>query len=428
MHNSRALAATIMTKIIIEGKSLSDLTLEIKNHKESSFIQAVCYGVCRYYFQLDFIANQLISKPLKAKDFNIHALILIGIFQLQYMRVPAHAAISETVNASLALEKSWAKNFVNAILRQFQRQQHELIEKSKSSPAIYYSHPEWFVNLIKKAYPENFLTILENNNQQAPLVLRINQQKISRENYLKKLAELNIQAEFHPLAKEGIILQEACDVKSLPEFTEGEFSVQDGAAQLAAHLLQIENGQRILDACAAPGGKTTHMLEIAANNHLLAIDHEAARVARIKENLQRLQLHAHVQCADVLQIDAWWDKQLFDRILLDAPCSATGVIRRHPDIKLLRRENDIAALAKTQLLMLKTLWPLLKPNGLLLYATCSVLPAENSTVIAEFLKLEHTAQEIIIKTEWGIKQPYGRQILPGHHTMDGFYYCLLQKI
>lgn len=420
-HNAQATGLVILKKVIIHHTSLTDALAESKSHAQANFIQALCYGVCRYYFQLDFIAKKLLDKPLKEKDQDIYLLILIGIYQLQFMHIAHHAAVNETVNVTIMIKKAWAKQLVNAILRRFQREKEDLLQEIQNNETAYYAHPDWIIHLIKTSWSEQYKTILEANNQQAPLVLRVNTQKISRENYLKKIPD----AKAHDIATDAIILNEACDVKTLPGFLEGEISVQDAAAQLCASLLKLEPHQIILDACAAPGGKTSHILEKCPTAKLTAIDISSSRITHIHENLKRLHLSATVKCADILDVNAWWNGEYFDRILLDAPCSAMGVIRRHPDIKLLRREDDIKNLSTHQLLMLKTLWPLLKPNGLLLYSTCSILPAENTQVISTFLKSEPSAKENLIEENWGIKQTHGRQILPGDHGMDGFYYCLL---
>ena len=425
-YNAQAAALAVLKKVILNHASLTESLTESTSHREANFIQALCYGVCRYYFQLDFMAKKLLDKPLKEKDQDIYLLILIGIYQLQFMHIAHHAAVNETVNATVMIKKVWAKQLVNAVLRRFGREKESLLTAVQQDEVAYYTHPSWMINLIKQSCPEHYKTILEANNQQAPLVLRVNTQKISRENYLKKpsLREGAV-AKAHAIAKEAILLNEACDVKTLPGFLEGEVSVQDAAAQLCASLLKLEPNQIILDACAAPGGKTSHILEQCPTAKLTAVDIAKSRIGYIHENLNRLKLSASVKCADILDIKAWWDGELFDRILLDAPCSATGVIRRHPDIKLLRRQDDIKNLSAHQLLMLKTLWPLLKQNGLLLYSTCSILPEENAHIMSTFLKSEPSAKENLIEVAWGIKQTHGRQILPGDHGMDGFYYCLL---
>lgn len=453
-QNPRTQAAIILTQLVNRGISLSQLLPKIETNKEASLIKAFCYGVTRHYDQLNFIANQLLKKPFKEKDQDIQMLILIGLLQLIHLRTPDHAAISETVSATKALKKPWAKNVVNAVLRNFQRQKEKLLTSCEKNNVANYSHPRWLIEKIKNAYPENWQAILENNNQQAPMTLRVNLQMTSREKYLATVIQqldhgagaafenpidsaiklqgdteggANFVEETDQLPKTAIILKKPIPATDLPNFNKGHCSVQDAAAQLAATLLNIKPNQSILDACAAPGGKATHILEVEPTTHLTAIDCDQDRVKKIHENLQRLNQQATVICDDVINTKSWWDKKSFDCILLDAPCSATGVIRRHPDIKLLRRESDIKQLAQTQLNMLNVLWPLLKKEGLLLYATCSILPEENDKVIETFLQQEKSAKEIAINANWGSPKKHGRQILPAENFMDGFYYCLLQK-
>lgn len=425
--NIRAIAASIVYQVVVDGCSLSDCLAEklksIPDPRDKSFLQALCYGTCRWYHRLDAIAKFLLDKPLKIKDQDVHCLILVGLYQLAEMRVAEHAAVAETVAATRSLKKPWAKNLVNAVLRQYQRQ-HEKIELNEDA---LYSHPAWFIKKIQRDWPKEWETILNENNQHPPFALRVNQKHVTRDDYIKKLAEKNPIA--HPIAetKSGIFLEEAVDVKTLPGFLNGDISVQDGAAQLAAELLLLEPGQRVLDACAAPGGKTTHIAETVSNIELIAIDRDAERVKTVKENCERLKLSVTCLTGDAADTSAWWDNRLFDRILLDAPCSASGVIRRHPDIKLLRRETDIAKLAEEQTRLLKALWNALKPDGILVYATCSVFSEENTRIIEAFLAEHGDAKEEKILADWGKACSAGRQILTGSHSMDGFYYARLRK-
>jgi 16S rRNA (cytosine967-C5)-methyltransferase len=300
------------------------------------------------------------------------------------------------------------------------------LNENLSFDAIY-SHPAWMIGKIKKHYPAQLEDILDANNQHPPFSLRVNQQRISREDYLEKLVADGLSAQSIPETLSGIILEEAIDVLQLPGFSEGEVSVQDGAAQLAAELLELAPEQHVLDACAAPGGKTAHILELQPTVTCVAVDHDPERLASVTENLERLNLSATCIAADVAETDKWWDGKLFDRILLDAPCSASGVIRRHPDIKLLRRPTDIPALAKIQLELLEAVWSLLKPGGLLLYATCSVFVDENVQVLKSFLTLHPEINEEKITAPWGVECDIGKQILPGSHNMDGFYFARLRK-
>ena len=430
--NIRGVAARVILQVIGEGKSLTEslppALTRFSEHRDAAFLQALVYGVCRQYYYLAALLEVLLDKPMKSKDQDIYALMLVGLYQLIDMRVPAYAAVAETVEAVNSLKKPWAKNIVNAVLRNFQRREEELHAMLAQNPAAYYAHPEWLIALLEKAWPQEWEDILYENNLPPPFVLRVNARRQSRDEYLEKLRGASIEAAAIPETGHGILLSEAMDVMELPGFSAGEISVQDGAAQLAAELLQLEPGLLVLDACAAPGGKTTHIAEIAPElAELYALDSDSDRLQIVRENLHRLHLSARCVTSDAANVQQWWDGKLFDRILLDAPCSASGVIRRHPDIKLLRRQSDIPTLAAEQFRLLNALWTTLKVGGLMLYATCSVFPAENTEVLTDFLATHKDAQEEKITAEWGRECSIGRQIFPGMHGMDGFYYALLRK-
>ena len=349
------------------------------------------------------------------------------MYQLLEMRIPAHASIGETVEACTQLNKDWAKGLLNGVLRRLQREQDELFTTLNSQPEFRFNHPSWMIDKLKHNWPDHWEAILEQNNQQPPMTLRVNQQSCSRDQYLNWLDEAEIDSFPGEFSAQAIQLDIPCDVNLLPGFSEGMVSVQDEAAQLSADLLDLQPGQRVLDTCAAPGGKLCHIIEhepdLAA---AVAVELEEKRAARIEENLQRLQLDAEVIVADAASQD-WWDGQLFDRILIDAPCSASGVIRRHPDIKGLRRNEDLKPLADIQLAILQNGWQMLKPGGKLVYATCSVFPQENERIIERFLKLQQDAQHHDIEADWGVARPFGRQLFPQADGHDGFYYALLSK-
>lgn len=429
--NLRALAANVLFDVTQKHRSLADALppalAKCTDVRDSALLQAFCFGVCRHYFRLDALAKQLMPKPLKAKDQDIYMLILLGLYQLAEMRLPDYAAVSETVSAATKFKKLWAKNLINGVLRNYQRQSQALLAAIVDDQVATYSHPEWMIKKLQQAYPEDWQAILNANNQHPPLALRVNQQKISRDAYLKKLNQAEITATVIAETADGIYLEKPMDVNDIPGFFAGEVSVQDGAAQLSAELLQLQPAMRVLDACAAPGGKTSHILETMPTVDLLAVDREQARVAAIQENLQRLNLSAKCLCADAGDPSAWWDQKLFDRILLDAPCSASGVIRRHPDIKLLRLASDLPQFSREQMRLLNALWPLLKQGGLLVYVTCSVFSEENIENIQRFLAAHPDAIEEKIAASWGSSCPVGRQILPAMHGMDGFYYACLRK-
>ena len=430
--NPRQAGVAVLLQVIQHGHSLTDslnTLLPKLKPADRALCQALCYGCLRHYHRLDTLLGKLLKKPLRQKDQDVYCLLLIGLYQLLEMRIPDHAAVSQTVAASKALRKPWARELVNGVLRNFLRQQDELLAGLTEQQAVsFYSHPDWLLRRLQQAWPDDWQAIVTANNRQAPMSLRVNQLRQSRQDYLDKLSEQGIAAVSLPPTHSGIRLEQAVPVEALPGFAEGEVSVQDGAAQLAAELLAPLAGERILDACAAPGGKTAHILETQAKlMELVAIDIEAHRLQRITENLTRLRLQASLVCADAAEPDRWWDSRQFDRILLDAPCSASGVIRRHPDIKLLRRDGDIAGLQALQQKMLKRLWPLLKPGGMLLYATCSVLPEENHVQIQHFLTEQPDARLHDIEADWGRPMPAGRQILPGEQEMDGFFYACMFK-
>lgn len=432
MNNPQYHATRVLQQVFEQNRSLNDcLPYYFKNtHGDlpRGLIQEMCFGVCRYFYQLDAIQQQLISKSLKAKDNDIKLLILIGLYQLRYMQVPPHAAVSETVKAAKSLRKPWANGLINAVLRNYLREQDSLNTIITASMDLQFSHPQWLVDEIKTAWPEQASTVLAENNNYPPMHLRVDTRVTSREEVLEALENKGIKAQASPVCASAITLQQARNVTDIPGFSAGHVSVQDIAPQFTAPLLELAPQQRVLDACAAPGGKTLHILQSEPElDEVVALDINPSRLARIEENLSRASVSATLIAADGNDVASWWDGTLFDRILLDAPCSATGVIRRHPDIKILRQAPDIDALATTQLQLLNSLWPLLKPKGILLYATCSILPKENHELLAKFLSQHADAIEKVIEIDIGIPVSIGRQILPGMHGMDGFYYGRLLK-
>ena len=393
--------------------------------QDAAWLQEMAMGVFRHLPQLQIWLRELLEQPLKGSKKILEHVILLGFYQQAYSRVSDHAAVAATVNAAEILGGKSLKGLINAILRNFQRQQ--LAEQVSDNPIIQSGLPKWLYKRLASAYPQELETLLSGMNQPAPVWLRVNQQQCTQPVYCNALTEAGIRfalSEAHP---DAIIMLDRTPITTLPGFAEGWFSVQDGAAQLAAPLLDAQPGERILDCCAAPGGKSAHILERTTGlAQLIALDSEASRLTRMTENLQRLQLHANLVCADAAELDSWWDGNCFDRILLDAPCSATGVIRRHPDIRWLRKSADIEVLQALQYKILTNLWRTLKPGGTLVYATCSVLPDENTGQISRFLQEHSEAQLQAIQPGETIEQP-GRQILPGEQQMDGFYYARLLK-
>jgi len=427
----RAAAARALSDVVVRGRSLSTVmpTWQAQvSAKDRALLQALVYGVLRWHGRLDAVVSQLLRRPFKHKDRDVHALLMVGVYQLHYLRVPDHAAVSATVNAVRSLGKPWAKSLCNAVLRSFQRDSDKLLAVADGEESARYAHPRWLLKELKRAYPDHWQRIVQANNEQPAMTLRVNRRHRSQQGYLAQLAACEIAARPTPFSDVGATLERAVDVAMLPGFDEGLVSVQDGAAQLAAPLLDLKAGQRVLDACAAPGGKTAHLLESEpALDYLLAIDGDGKRVERLRETLARLNLAADVKTGDAAAPSSWWDGKPFDRILLDAPCSATGVIRRHPDIKLLRRPSDIEALVTLQQRILAALWPLLAVGGKLLYVTCSVLPQENYRQLQHFLARHGDAREQRIDAPWGVASEVGRQILPGASNMDGFYYACICK-
>ena len=427
------LAAAKALAAVLNGKASLNSSLPTQLDKvedrDRGFTQDLAFGTARWQPRLSALAAKLLQKPFKAADADVEALLLVGLYQLLYTRVPAHAAIGETVGCAEKLKKPWAKALLNAVLRRAQRESEALLAELEHDPVVRTAHPRWLQKSLKAFWPEQWEGICAANNAHPPTILRVNRRHHSRDAYLQLLTDAGIAAKPCVYSTDGIVLEAAADVRSLPGFAEGWISVQDEAAQLAADLLDLAPGQRVLDACCAPGGKTCHILEVQKDlAGVVAVDLEAKRLVRVRENLARLGLSAELIAADGRDTATWWDGKPFQRILLDAPCSATGVIRRHPDIKLTRQPDDIAALAVLQGELLDALWPTLEVGGILLYATCSTLPTENTEVIQAFLARTSGARELDLATTAGIKQPHGRQLLAQEGGHDGFYYAKLIKI
>jgi 16S rRNA (cytosine967-C5)-methyltransferase len=435
--NPRLAAANALAAVLSGKASLNSSLpkqLDKVEARDKGLTQDLAFGTARWQPRLSALAERLLQKPFKAADRDVEALMLVGLYQLLYTRIPAYAAIGETVGAAEKLKKPWAKGLLNAVLRRAQREAEALLVEVDHDPMARTSHPRWLQKALKAFWPEHWEAICAANNAHPPLILRVNRRLGSRDEYLAELQRVGFEASACTFSRDGIVLAEACDVTTLPGFAEGRVSVQDEAAQLAADLLDLAPGQRVLDACCAPGGKTCHLLEAEpALSGVVAIDLEAKRLVRVKENLARLGLSAELIAADARATDVWWDGKPFQRILLDAPCSATGVIRRHPDIKLTRQADDIPALATLQGELLDALWPTLEVGGVLLYATCSTLPTENTEVVEAFLARTPGARELDIAGQQGqqppgLKQPHGRQLLAQEDGHDGFYYAKLIKI
>ncbi|MGH8283544.1 MAG: 16S rRNA (cytosine(967)-C(5))-methyltransferase RsmB [Gammaproteobacteria bacterium] len=430
--SARAVAANVLVTVLRDGRYLNNALRELRPTtlpaRDAALVQELCYGTLRFQPRLKFWLAQLLQQPLKDRDLDIHVVLLSGLYQLTEMRVPPHAAVQETAEACRHLHKQWAVKLVNAVLRRFQREQARFQSALPQHEEALYAHPRWMIEQFRASWPEDWQPILEANNKRPPLTLRVNRRVTTRDALMAEFAAAGICAQVCVHSADGLVLTTPLNVETLPGFSAGKFSVQDEAAQLAAEIMDVQVGMRVLDACAAPGGKTCHILERHPDADVLALDNDATRIAKIHDNLQRLGLKADVRAADAGVPDDWWDGHPFERILLDAPCSATGVIRRHPDIKARRHPQDVAAATVLQARLLAALWPLLARGGKLLYATCSVLSEENALLLRSFLAMQHDAKAVVLCAEWGVSAAPGRQILTGEGGMDGFYYACLEKI
>lgn len=428
-YSVRAEAANICHRVITHNLALDDAlekTTGLTEH--SAFLKALCYGTLRFLPKLEWITLQLLQKPLKKRDDIIQYLIYVGLYELIDNHSKPYAIVNETVQALIHLKKTWAKGLVNAVLRQFIRERDRLITDLEKDNVAYYAHPKWWIDTILQDWPMHWRSILSENNAHPPLTLRIQNNRISRHAYLEACQQQAITAHEHPVCQDAIIIDTPQAIETLPGYANGEFVVQDAAAQLAAPWLAPEAGDRVLDACAAPGGKTTHLLSYQSRlRSLVAVDPHVARMTRLQDNLKRLQLSAQVIIADVIDYLAE-HKPCFDKILLDAPCSASGIIRRHVDIKYLRKPSDIDLLVKQQEKLLTHVWPRLVRGGKLLYVTCSIFKRENEDQIMAFLAEHKDARCCPLPPGIGHMLHCGCQILPGQTDMDGFYYALLEKV
>ena len=426
----RAIAAQILSRLAGHSGSLGDRLEPYRRLDEFGLLQEICYGTCRHHDTLAFLLEQLLERPLRKRDTDLRYLLLSGLYQLRELSTPDYAVIDETVKAGGQLKKPWSKSLINAVLRNFQRRREQLESELSAQPeSVRLSHPAWLTESIQADWPDHWQPILESNNFRPPMTLRANRLRNSREEVMELLAQAGIECSPGELAQSAIYLHKPRPVNEIPGFADGLLSVQDEASQLVPELLEVEPGNRLLDACAAPGGKTCHLLECEpAPASCLSLDRDARRSKLIKTNLDRLGLEAELTVADAANPSAWWDGRGFDRILLDAPCSASGVIRRHPDVKLLLRPHTTAGHCSNQFNLLSALWNCLKPGGRLLYTTCSVLRRENEQVISRFLDTVADAKTVSITADWGIECDHGKQLLPGGAKgPDGFYFCLLIK-
>ncbi len=416
----------LLDSVLYQGYSLQSAIPLYKQKADTqvnwSEVQANVYGILRHYQQLKKISCRYLKKSLKKKDRDIELALLSALYRLQQSKTPDYAVVNEIVQFVKKGKKRWAGNLFNGVLRSYCRDK----EQGKQDPEVD-EMPEWLQKRLIKDWSQDYDNIVKNSHIQADMVLRVNQQKQTTGAYAQQLQKAGIEAEKSPWVNSALILPSAVSVEHLPGFNQGCCSVQDSAAQLAAIFLDPQNGESILDACAAPGGKTGHIAELAPECKLTAVDIDATRLARIQQNQSRLGFSAQLKQADLQQQDTF-AKNSFDRILLDAPCSALGVVRRHPDIKFLRKASDIEPLVSIQQKLLHNCWQWLKPGGVLLYATCSILKQENEQQIQQFLQQTPNAHLLELDITIQNHAQTGLQILPGENGMDGFYYAKVCKL
>jgi 16S rRNA (cytosine967-C5)-methyltransferase len=433
---SRAAAARVVHAVIDGGRSLDDALAEAKlrvPERAHAELQAWCYGTLRWWPRIERQLAVLSARPLAELDRLPLALMGVALFQIQHSPIPAHAIVDESVAATRLAGAARASGFVNAVLRRYLRERPAIDAKVLKAPVGRFAHPRWLIERLQADWPREHERILEAGNEHPPLWLRVNERRQTVDGYVESLADAGLPFERSATIPSAVRLATAVAVADIPGFADGAVSIQDAGAQYAAYLLDAQPGHRVLDACAAPGGKTCHIAEHTVGlAELLAIDIDEHRAALIRENIGRLALDAKVAVADAAHPQTWWDGRGFDRILLDVPCSATGVIRRHPDIKVLRRRSDIAAFATLQADLLRALWPLLIPGGRLVYASCSMLRAENSEVVGAFLARHADARQARPSSA---PQGLGRRregepglyLIVGEAGTDGFYYACLEK-
>lgn len=424
----RALAARGMARVV-EGQSLRGVyaaaAAELPDPRDRALLSALLHDGARWWLRFAAARDALLQRPLPARDADIAALLVLGLVQLEIQQLPAYASVDASVNAARALRKPKLAGLVNAVLRRWQREREQRLQSLDANEQTRWAMPYWLIDRLRKQWPRDYPAILQAGNTQAPLWLRANRRRGSRVALATRLRDAGIACETPADSPDAVRLLESRPVETLPGYAQGDFSVQDGAAQQAAALLAVADGMRVLDACAAPGGKTAHILE-HADVGLLALDSDARRLVRLRENLQRLGLHADAIAGDAAAPETWWNGQPFERILIDAPCSASGIIRRQPDIKLHRRESDLDGLTEVQSRLLEALWPLLRPGGRLVYATCSVLADENQVRIGAFLERHTDATAVTSLPGWRQCGP-SVQNLPGEKGMDGFFYAVVDK-
>ena len=428
--DTRALAAKGLAEVAMRGASLRDVmeryAPRLSDSRDRALLMALLSEGARWWLRFDAAIDGLLEKSLRHKDPAVHALLVIGLVQLEILELQDYAAVAATVEAVRALQRPQLAGLVNAVLRRWQRERETLIAGLDAKPQTRHAHPAWLAAALQRDWPAQAEAVMAADNREPPLMLRVNRQRGGRDVLIEQLRAAGYTAESHPWLSDALTLPHSVDVTRMPGFEDGLFAVQDGAAQVAADLADLHDGLRVLDACAAPGGKACHLLE-RADIDLTALEMDAGRAERIRQNLMRLRLNAKIVIGDGGAPKAWWHGQPFDRILIDAPCSATGVLRRRPDVRLHRRESDIAAMHAQQRRILSALWPLLAPGGRMVYITCSVLRAENEAIVTELLGEQPDAHAVPFTLPAGQAATVGWQILPGDGDLDGMYYAVLEK-
>jgi 16S rRNA (cytosine967-C5)-methyltransferase len=427
-QNPRLAALQALSEVLDSNKNLteSEALSRLRDSRDNAFARNLTYGALRWLTALEWLAARLLTKPLKKRERDVQRLVLLGLQQLWHDQTASHAAVNETAECARLLGKPWAVGLINAVLRRFQREQEQLLGKLEQTEQKY-AHPVWMLKEIQQDWPDDWQSIVDANNRQAPLWLRINRQKADVKILRNDLETAGFEVGDHPFALDAISISPAAAVAKIPNFEKGWVSVQDPAAQLARDLLNPQPGDRILDACAAPGGKASHLLESCPGIELTVLDRKEKRVEQIHQTFNRLGLSATTQRADAALVDDWWGGEKFQKILLDAPCSATGVIRRHPEIKWLRSDEQVNSVTQSQRRLMDALWSVLDENGILVYATCSLFKRENNDQVQRFIESHADAVVELPDVKWGKAEPFGRQILPGEAQMDGFFYAVLRK-
>jgi len=428
--DTRALAARSLAEVALRGASLREVmernAPKLRDPRDRALLMALLSEGARWWLRFDAAVDHLLEKSLRHKDPAIHALLVLGLVQLEILQLQDYAAVAATVEATRALKRPQLAGLVNAVLRRWQRERESLIAQLDAKPQTRHAHPEWLAKALARDWPEHSEAVMAADNVEPPLMLRVNRQRIERDALLAQFETAGYAASVHPWLADALVLPHSADVTRMPGFEDGLFAVQDGSAQVAADLAGLNDGMRVLDACAAPGGKACHLLE-RAHIDLTALEVDAKRGERIRQNLMRLRLDAKIVIGDAGAPAGWWKQQPFDRILIDAPCSATGVLRRRPDVRLHRRESDVVAMHEQQRRILSALWPLLAPGGRLVYITCSVLRAENEAIVGELLARQSDARAVQFTLPAGQAAKIGWQILPGDGDLDGMYYAVLEK-